>query len=128
MIGWSDLISAELIQELIALIRSFEKVESQPESTPAVPSFSADIQPIFEQSCMICHGNLGGWNSTSYESVMNTGNHAPVIIPGDPTNSLLYQMLIGTDKEGKLMPPTGKLSENRIQLIYDWIMGGAPDN
>ena len=59
---------------------------------------------------------------------MNSGNHAPVIVPGDPTNSLLVQMMTGTDKDGKLMPPTGKLSDKSIQLIHDWIMAGAPDN
>lgn len=56
---------------------------------------------------------------------MTSGDHAPVVIPGDATNSLLAQKLLGTQQIGILMPPSGKLPDAEIQTIIDWINAGA---
>jgi len=84
--------------------------------------------PVFESDCIICHGNFGGWDASSYTTVLGTGDHAPVIIPGDPENSLLAQKMIGTHFIGAIMPPAGLLPEDEIQIILDWIEEGALDN
>jgi uncharacterized membrane protein len=80
---------------------------------------------IFEAKCNICHGTMGGWDGTSYESTMTSGNHAPVVIPGDIDTSLLAQKLLDTQSNGAIMPPGGKLTDSEIQLILDWILAGA---
>ena len=59
---------------------------------------------------------------------MNTGDNAPVVIPGDVDGSLLAQKLIGTHETGTIMPPGGKLPDSELQLILDWIASSAPDN
>jgi hypothetical protein len=56
---------------------------------------------------------------------MTTGNNAPVVIPGDPENSLLAQKLLGTQETGGIMPPGQQLPDDEIQLIVDWIAAGA---
>ena len=73
----------------------------------------------------MCHGAMGGWDGSSYQAVMTTGNNAPVVIAGDPENSLLAQKLLGTHSEGAIMPPAGKLPDAEIQVILDWIAAGA---
>lgn len=133
MIGWGEILTGEQIQEVIDFILQMDLVgEDAPVETtepPAeAPSFSADILPIFDSKCSMCHGSLGGWDGTSYESVMTTGDNAPVVIPGDPENSLLAQKLLGTQSEGNIMPPGNPLPEDEIQLVLDWIAAGAPDN
>jgi hypothetical protein len=50
------------------------------------------------------------------------------VVPGDSEGSLLAQKLLGTQSEGSLMPPGGKLPDEEIQTIIDWIASGAPDN
>jgi hypothetical protein len=50
------------------------------------------------------------------------------VTPGDVENSLLAQKLLGTQAEGGIMPPSGKLPEDEIQAILSWIAAGAPDN
>jgi hypothetical protein len=95
--------------------------------TSANPTFTTDILPIFKQSCTMCHGTLGGWDATNYQSAMTSGDHAPVIIPGDAQNSLLVQKLLGTATQGGIMPPAGKLPDSIIQTIVDWINAGAPE-
>ena len=86
--------------------------------------------PILENRCVNCHGSDGGWDGSSYELVMTTGDHSPVVIPGDVENSLLAQKLVGTHEEGDLMPPPPlrKLNDELIQIILDWIAAGAMDN
>jgi mono/diheme cytochrome c family protein len=130
----------EQLDALVAFIRNWESnppVEELPEY-PAVggavvasggSGFSGQILPIFEAKCVVCHSSsrsLGGWDATSYESVMSSGENAPVIIPGDVENSLLAQLLLGTN--GDLMPPLGGMNESDIQAILDWIAAGANNN
>jgi len=137
-------LSDDQLDALVAYIRSWEAnppVEGLPAyptpsgngETPPVVSgssgFSGQVLPIFEAKCLVCHNTTtaqGDWDASSYETVMSTGENAPVIIPGDPDNSLLAQYLLGTN--GKLMPPLGALPDESIQAILDWIEAGAENN
>ncbi len=128
MIGWGEILSAEQIQGLVGLIRTFR---SEPQATPEglqTVSFAKDVLPILDEHCKACHGSMGGWDSSSYQSVMESGNTAPVVIPGDAKASLLAQKLQGTQIAGSIMPPAGKLPDDQIQIILAWIDAGAPDN
>lgn len=57
------------------------------------------------------------------------------IVPGDPEASFLYQKITGTQDDpgrtgGDRMPPPPSrepLSEEQIQLVFEWIEAGAPD-
>lgn len=91
------------------------------------PSFVADVLPLFQRECNACHGSLGGWDATSYQGVMFSGDHGPTVIPGDPEGSLLVQKLLGTHSEGIIMPPAGRLADHQIQVVLDWIAAGAPE-
>ena len=126
MIGWGEVLTADQIQELVAFIRLLPD-SGQREEGQAV-SFQDDILPIFERACTSCHGSLGGWDASTYQSVISTGDNAPVIIPGDPSNSLLAQKLQGTHTQGDIMPPSGKLPQAEIELILEWIEAGAENN
>ncbi len=127
MIGWGEILSADQIQQLVGFIRQMEPLEGEAEEA-GPPTFSADVLPIFEAKCVFCHGNEGGWDGSSYQATMTTGDNAPVVIPGDPEGSLLGQKLLGTHTEGTIMPPGGKLPENQIQVILDWMEAGALEN
>jgi len=126
MIAWGEILTSEQIEQLVRHIRELSEPQDIP--TPGDASFSNDVVPILRADCTICHGSLGDWNATSYENVMTTGAHAPVVIPGDSEQSLLAQWLLGTADEGGLMPPSGALPEDEIRLILDWIAAGALDN
>lgn len=151
MIAWGSILTAEQINQLVRFIDQLpieeptpepvveepvaeeeEEVAAEPEPTPESPevSFSADISPILEFRCIDCHGTDGGYDVSTYDLVINSGDHGPAVIPGDAENSLLAQKLLGTHEEGDLMPPPPlrALQEDLIQLILDWIDAGAPDN
>jgi len=141
MIAWGDVFSADQIQQLVEIIRQFEPLaveltsesEEEPSATPTpeegdgFPSFGNDVMPIFEQSCTVCHGKLGGWDATSYDTVIFSGDNGPAVIPGDAENSLLAQKLLDTHTVGTIMPPAGKLIDEEIRIILDWIDAGAPE-
>jgi mono/diheme cytochrome c family protein len=128
MIGWGDVLSAEQVQQMVLLLRQFRPSPVSTEPTIEAVSFSSDVMPIFQASCAACHGNFGGWDASTYTSVLGTGDNAPVIIPGDAENSLLAQKMVGTQSSGAIMPPAGLLPEDEIQVILDWIEEGVLDN
>ncbi|MFC1996785.1 c-type cytochrome [Chloroflexota bacterium] len=130
MIRWGDLLSGGTIEELTNFILGLEATEAGVElqPTPGFSSFAEDIMPIFEAKCVPCHGSMGGWDGTSYDAVMTTGDNAPTVIPNDIENSILAQKIIGTQTYGTIMPPGGRMTNSEIQKILDWITAGAPDN
>jgi len=143
MIAWGEILTADQIQQVVKYIRQLRVEETtQPTTTttkavtatktaPATPTpagpptFTDDVLPIFEAKCTMCHGSSGGWDGSNYQSAINSGDNGPVVIPGDVDNSLLTQKLLGTQEEGSIMPPLGTLAEDQIQIILDWIAGGA---
>jgi cytochrome c oxidase cbb3-type subunit 3 len=125
MIAWGDILSADQIQSLVSYIRQLGE-NAPAQSGP--PSFKTDLLPILTPKCIPCHGSMGGWDASSYATFMSSGDNAPVVIAGDADNSLLIHKLQGTQSEGGLMPPGGKLPDSEIQLFIDWINAGAPDN
>jgi mono/diheme cytochrome c family protein len=120
MIAWGEVLTQTQIQGLVGHIRVFG-----PSGELGVPRYTLDVLPIFEVRCNACHGTSGGWDGTSWASAVESGNNAPVVIPGDAENSILAQMMAGTHPSGILMPPDGKLPDALVQLVIDWIEGGA---
>ena len=122
MIGWGDILPAEQIQSLVEFIRTLGT--AAPEE-PAIPTFVNNVLPIFKKQCNMCHGTSGGWDGSTYESVLNSGEHGPTVIPGDVATSLLAQKIQDLQTSGGMMPPAGKMSDQDIQTILDWIASGA---
>jgi mono/diheme cytochrome c family protein len=129
MLPWGDILTQEQIDQLVRYIRSLQPIVTSPEA--ASISFDADILPLLDEECYYCHSPRrlkGGWDGSTYDAVMTTGENAPVVVPGDSRNSLLAQKMMGIQAEGDTMPPQGLLDEARIQLVIDWINAGAPNN
>ena len=130
MIAWGEILADEQILNLVEVIRGLPPMEgsAQPGAISGAPSFANDVMSLFEVECTQCHGAAGGWDASSYDAVMTSGENAPSVIPGDAENSLLAQKMLGTHSEGIIMPPAGKLPDDQIQIIVDWINAGALDN
>lgn len=127
MIAWGDILSSEQIQQLVAFIRQLAATPATP-SPAAGPSFATDVLPVLQKHCSACHGSVGGWDASTYDLVMTTGDHKPVVVPGDVAASLLAQKLLGTQTVGTAMPVGGALPPETIQPILDWIAAGALNN
>jgi mono/diheme cytochrome c family protein len=100
-----------------------------PEQAPATSptgalTYDDTIGPLFKERCGSCHGSgaLGGLNLTTYATALQGGKSGAVIVPGDPTTSLLIE------KQSGSTPHFGQLSASELQLVMDWIKAGAPEN
>ena len=91
----------------------------------AAPSFQDEIRPLLQAKCVRCHGGKttrGDLNLTTPAGAMKGGQSGPVIVPGKPDDSLLYDKV----HSGK-MPPGQKdpLSAAEVDAIRRWIAAGA---
>ncbi len=105
-------------------------VTPAPTATPggsATVSYSQDVQPIFNQRCIMCHGGSAGLWLDSYERVMAGSERGPVVVPGEPEASELYRRITGVSQPSMPLgqPP---LSQQEIETIRRWIAEGAPKN
>jgi cytochrome c551/c552 len=128
MIAWGEILSSGQIDQVVEFILSLPVSEG---SEAGSVSFAAVIKPAFDSYCLACHNESftqGGWLSTNYDEVINSGDNAPAVIPGDVENSLLAQKILGTQSEGGIMPPVSNMPQELIQAVLDWIEAGAQNN
>lgn len=80
-------------------------------------SYSADIKPLIEANCTVCHSPSGVQSATPVD------NHADLKILAD--NGKLVDR---TNDAGSPMPQTGLLPECERNMIRAWVNAGAPNN
>jgi hypothetical protein len=102
-----------------------EPKKSPPPAKPAAEATFVRVAPVFKDKCGVCHGGAnakGGLDLRSAKAAIAGGDNGEAVKPGDPDNSLIWQMIA----EGT-MPPKGKpqLTADEKKLIKDWIAGGA---
>jgi hypothetical protein len=89
-------------------------------------SFARDVAPILSQRCMQCHGidnPMGNLDLKSREGALKGGQHGPAIVPSDAAASSLFKHVAGQAQPQ--MPLGGRLSDEEIAVLKDWINGGA---
>ena len=98
------------------------KTETAPIPTGGALNYTETIGPLLQARCGSCHGQSGlqGLNLTTYDDALRGGNDGPVIIPGDPENSILVQ------KQSGDMPHFGQLTPEELDVVIQWIQAGAP--
>lgn len=83
--------------------------------------FVREIQPLFQQKCLLCHGPK---QQISNLRLDDRASARRVIQPGKAADSRLIAMVKGTS--GKVMPPTGaSLTDPQVALLTRWIDEGA---
>jgi mono/diheme cytochrome c family protein len=99
-----------------------------PAPAASAVSYATDVQPIFDQNCVKCHGGSdgkkGGLSLKSYDDLMKGGQDGQVIVPGDAANSMLVQAIA----EGKMPKRAPKLPQAQIDTIAAWVNAGAENN
>jgi formylglycine-generating enzyme required for sulfatase activity len=90
----------------------------------AAVDFAKQIQPIFAQQCLSCHGGekaLGGVRLDQREAVLK----GSTVVPGKPEASMLHLVLEMKPGTPKAMPPGQQLPQAQRDLIRQWISEGA---
>lgn len=90
-------------------------------------SYSGQIAPMFQESCVSCHGaetQEAGLRLDSYAAVMAGSEYGAVIEAGSPENSLLLDMIAA----GEMPQEDDAWDEDDVELVRSWIEEGAGDN
>jgi mono/diheme cytochrome c family protein len=101
-----------------------------PASTKTGLTYAKDIKPIFDKSCIKCHGEekqKGKLRLDSLEAAIKGGKNGPNIIPNDGAKSGLVQAIARLDPD-EAMPPDEKgepLTAEQVGLVRAWIDQGA---
>lgn len=98
-------------------------------SAEQVAYFEERVEPIFAEHCVKCHGGgdsvKGGLYLTSRAGLLTGGDLGPAVDVANPEASLLLAMLSYKDEHHQ-MPPSGKLPDEQIAAIREWIVLGMP--
>ncbi len=101
-----------------------------PEITPETPVFQAFVAPILEEKCQGCHNqqkHKGDLDMTTYDLLLEGGEHGPVLVAGNALESeMIHRALLPMAME-EHMPPEGKpqLTDRELELLTAWIDAGA---
>ncbi|HEV2273200.1 MAG TPA: PSD1 and planctomycete cytochrome C domain-containing protein [Acidobacteriaceae bacterium] len=101
----------------------------RPASSGDRVDFSRDIQPIFNQNCVSCHGGVRQKNGVSFifraEALGKGDSGKPTIVPGDPDASELMVRVTSKDPESRMPYHAPMLRPEQIELLRRWIKQGA---
>ncbi len=92
--------------------------------------FERDIRPLLARNCYQCHSAraatvFGELRLDSETALQKGGRSGPVVVPGDPDASRLIQA-VRYDSGPVSMPPSGKLRDQEIAKLTEWVRHGAP--
>jgi len=93
--------------------------------------FKKDIQPIFKSNCYECHSKEAGKEKAGYifddlETLKLDINPKGIIVPNNPGDSYLLEVMTMDISEKAHMPPKKQMSTREIAKIREWIEAGAP--
>src|SRR5579884_2069128 len=98
-----------------------------PANPPAVEFFEKHVRPVLATKCQSCHGpkrQQGGLRLDSRAALLKGSENGAVVKPGQPDKSLLVKA-IRYDGDVQ-MPPKGKLPDEAIAHLTEWVKMGAP--
>jgi hypothetical protein len=92
--------------------------------------FEEKVGPILSARCYKCHSAdapkpKGGLRLDSREAALKGGDGGPALVPGRPQESLLFKGVTWDDPDFQ-MPPKEKMPAGEIEILRQWIAGGAP--
>lgn len=105
---------------------------SQTLAAPPV-DYNRDVQPLLSDTCFHCHGPDANTRKAKLRLDTREGLFAnidgtPLVAPGNPEGSLLFQRVTETDPDEVMPPPDNhkQLSAAHISTLRNWIEQGAP--
>ena len=105
-----------------------------PASDKTGVTYATDIKPVFEKSCVRCHGAdkpKARLRLDSLEGAFKGGENGKVVLPGNSAGSLLvHNIAHAGNPDGYMPPPRNRanippLTKEQIGLIRAWIDQGT---
>ena len=118
-----------------SLAQEAKESKLPPASTKENITYATDIKPIFDVSCVKCHGAdkpKARLRMDTLEGVLKGTNKGKILTPGEPEKSLLVKSVAHLTKnpDGWMPPKNNKagikpLTPDEISLIIGWVKQGA---
>jgi hypothetical protein len=89
--------------------------------------FWEEIMPVFQASCIECHGptkQTSGFRTDQRENFFSPRGGAPLVMPGEAAGSRLLNIVSGK-QPGMKAAAAHQLTPDEIQLLTTWIESGA---
>ncbi|MFP6601827.1 MAG: c-type cytochrome domain-containing protein, partial [Pirellulaceae bacterium] len=121
-----------IVKPIIALATWLLTTSTLQAADSKLEFFEKQIRPLLVNHCYQCHGPeeaSGKLRLDTKAGWTRGGERGPVIVPGDPSASLLIQAVKHEDKELR-MPPLDaekQLTAQQIKHLETWIRQGAVD-
>ncbi len=116
-----------LIAALCALSAAAQ-TPTLPEPAQRKVDFKADVAPVFQGRCSMCHGpqmQMGGLRLDDGTAALRGGNSGPAIKPGHSATSLMVLKISGAEGVTRMPPAGASLTAADIGIIRAWIDQGA---
>src|ERR1051325_9095482 len=112
----------------LAATLTSEQIAQLPPPANHTIDFSKEIKPIFEASCIKCHGRgkaKGGFKIDNRETMLKGGDSGPTVVPGKSSQSLLIELVQGFDPDNVMPKKGSRLTPAQIGVLRAWIDQGA---
>jgi len=103
----------------------------KPEQEADKVSYYREIRPIFQANCHGCHQpakSKGKFVMTKFDRLLAGGGEEAAIIPHQPDQSLMIELITPVDGEAEMPNKGDPLKPAQIELIRRWIAEGAVDD
>ena len=136
-LGLSAFLALALLNAKAAEKKGAVKIDASklpPAATKQGVTYASDIKPIFDKSCIKCHGSekqKGKLRLDSLEAALKGGEAGKVVESGSSATSILIANVAHLGDEDDWMPPPDNkdkipmLTKEQIGLIRAWIDQGA---
>jgi mono/diheme cytochrome c family protein len=105
------------------------ELDQLPPAATRQVDFKKDIVPIFNASCVKCHGRgkaKGGFQMDTRETFLQEADSGPAVVPGNSRESRLIHLVAALDP-ADVMPVKGsRLTAEQVGLLRAWIDQGMP--
>jgi hypothetical protein len=106
---------------------SFKETKNSTVSDLSIDATYSSMQAkVFTPKCVSCHSGSAaphGIVLNSYASIVHNGMFPPLVVPGNPETSSLYQAVA----DGSMPKNQAPLSPKALAALYVWIKSGAPE-
>ena len=86
-----------------------------------------EASTILKENCHLCHGSAmqqSGLDLRTRAKILQGGERGAAVTAASPDRSWLWRLVNHQVKP--FMPPTGKLDDEKIEVLRKWILAGAP--
>jgi cytochrome c553 len=105
--------------------------EAQTASSADIEYFEKKVRPLLATHCYSCHSKdaktiHGGLRLDTATALFEGGDSGAAVVPGKPDESLFISAIQHDADADIQMPPKGKLPDDVIAELTNWVSRGAP--